>query len=138
MNIFFTGSLFSLQHFWDKSFKPPDDLSFASKPYKLCVHQSLQVLVWISGGKPFLSLFFHLFRVQCSSINRVHSQGLITLVWVAHYFRVFLHSMKNFENRFFLITPLHKKAYKTICTIGTGMKNRRAGLFHNYLNQCHF
>lgn len=129
---FHPRSPLTFQQFQNRGFEPPNDRSFAVKSCKLDVHKGLWKLVWISGGKPYLSLFFHLFKVQRSLVNHTQGQGLITLGQVTHCFEVFLNILKDLESRFFLVVPIRKQAHTTVCTIVVGPKDDYTSLFHKY------
>lgn len=68
----------------------------------------------------------------------MQGQGLITLMQITHFLEMFLENPKQFENRFFLVVPLHKKAHAIMCTIRIRMGDKCVDLFHKYLNKDHF
>lgn len=69
------------------------------------------------GGKPSLSLFFYLLKVQCSAVNHTQGQGLITLMQVTRYFEVYLDGMKHFEDDLSFVTPHNEEAHTKDCAI---------------------
>lgn len=66
-----------------------------------------QYLCDYQEGRPSLSLFYHLFRVQQSAINRARGQCLITLAQLTRYFEAHSYGVKHFKDRFMKCAPEH-------------------------------
>lgn len=62
---------------------------------------------------------------------------MIHLMQDIYSFGDFLECLKNFKNRFFLVTPLHLKAHAMVCMVGNDMRGRCTNLFNKYWNNSH-
>lgn len=55
---------------------------------------------------PTWTLFFHLFNVQLRSAELTQSQDLVSLKYGKKMFEVYSNSLKNFKERYYLVTHL--------------------------------
>lgn len=53
-----------------------------------------------------LSLFFHLFNIQCTSVDTYQVQGFLSLVKCRKMIKVYVNNLKNFKDKYYLVTPL--------------------------------
>lgn len=56
-------------------------------------------------GKPIVTLFSHLFKIQ-NSPSYINGYGMLSLMQHVWYFEACFESMENFDDHFYLITHL--------------------------------
>lgn len=81
--------------------------------------------------KPYVTLFFHIFKCHISHVARGRNRGLISLESVVRSVWS-LPEILPFEERFFQVLPISLKAHAKVCTTGDEMKERCVELFPKY------
>lgn len=81
--------------------------------------------------KPYVVIFFHLFKYRSGLTNRMRSRELISLEPNVRGFRPLL-ELQNCEDQFFLVTPINPEAHVTVCIVGDRVGGRCVKLFPKY------
>lgn len=85
-------------------------------------------------GKPSITLFFHIFHCHSGTLAQLRGQKLVYLVSTIRVFED-IPGLFPFVDRFFLVTPHHPLAHKTICRAEPEVGGKCKPLFPYYWSE---
>lgn len=89
-------------------------------------------------GRPYFTLFFHLFRSHHEPATQTRDKGLVSLVLTVWSFDAFSKSLPHFEDRFYFVSSIRPEAHATVCAIRDRVKGKCDELFPKYQTETHF
>lgn len=87
--------------------------------------------------KPFVTLFFHLFKCNYGYATRARGRGLIYLESTMCNFRPLL-ELQPFEDRLFMVVPIDSEVHVTVCVVRDRVRRRCDKLFPKYRIESRF
>lgn len=84
-----------------------------------------------------ITLFLYLFKIK-DSPNYENGSGVLSLRQHIWYFEAYCKSMTDFDDHFYLVTPMTKEAHANIYRLEPNPASTCSNVFHKYWTKSHY